>query len=273
MSKALPKLLCGGGSAGEWWMMDAEGYAKELGANKCNSCLIEAFAPGYKPGVTVEQVYGHFSRWVKAMRGQGVWTVVHLVNGGDDTFKVYGVGGINGFVDKVVKELGTDMILLCPVAEHKDQSGHEKVSAHCVEVWRRQAGGHLMFNGAGRPQDVPSADYEVLDYHLQDPNDMGPVPKAGRMTLLDTDNGPIIRWMAYGAQPGYWNPARVKELYSRAYAAGRWMNAYQANSTVVDKAALKEMGKAYGEKADPSTDWWDKIEKWWKEIWRKIKPK
>jgi len=280
----LPALLYGGTTAGEWPQLDAKKYASLLKSSGCNCSLIEATAPQYGPDgwrpLDMNAIVSKVITWVKAMQAQKLWTVLHWVNGNDDDrLKVHGLKAHMEALKKLITECGTDYVILCPVAEKNNDRDEAEWERHCLGTWSA-AGGHLAYNGTARPSSLPGG-YAVLDYHMQRQDDFGPT--VAGLVLLDTDNGPIINSLRGSGVPAgsYWDPVKVSNWAKACAARGRSINLYQANSNVMDYAALSALSKAYGAApapVDPSPspkpnrpDWFQKLEAWWKSVWKKIK--
>lgn len=282
----LPAQLFGGVTAGEWPQLNAGDYAKVLANSGCNCCLIEAMAPQYGPDgwhpIDMNTIVSKVIQWVKAMQGQKLWTVLHWVNGNDDDrLRAHGLQAHRDALKKLITECGTDFMVLCPVAEKNNDRDEAEWERHCLGTWPA-AGGHLAYNGTARPSSLPSG-YAVLDYHMQRQDDFGPT--VAGLVLLDTDNGPIINSLRGSGVPAgaYWDPVKVSNWAKACRAKGRSLNLYQASSSVVDAAALRALAQAYGGQpggaADPiipgipinRPEWFEKLEAWWKKLWKKIK--
>ena len=281
MKMELP-MLYGGGSAGEWPRMDALVWGAMLQKAKCNSNLIEGFAPTYSTSEpwyvdkTKEQIVSAIGNWVSAMRNYNVWTVIHLVNGGDESIKHFGAQFICDTMDLLAKTVGVDKIVMIAVAEHKNQAGHQTITEHAVEIWHNKYGGIIGYNGDGRPAGVPNNKYTLLDYHTQSQGDFG-TSNASYQTLLDSDNGPIIRSLQSNGQ---WDEAKVKAWATACFKNKRGMNLYQIGTNMQENV-FKAIGDIYAPSVDPIPvpdpvpvpdkvkTWWDKIRAWFKKVFKK----
>lgn len=285
----LPKHLYGGVTAGEWPQLNADDYAKKLKQSGCNCNLIEAMAPQYgdnwERGIPIATIVTKVIQWVKAMQQQKLWTVIHWVNGNDeDRLKAHGLQGHKDALKKLMTECGTNYVILCPVAEKNNDSLEADWERHCLSVWPA-GGGHLAYNGTARPGSLPSG-YAVLDYHMQRQDDFGPT--VAGLVLLDTDNGPIINSLKSATVPAgaYWDPVKVSNWAKAVYSKGKSLNLYQSSSAAVDTAAMRAVAVAYGQvpgspdsgggssgggSSSSKPEWFEKLEAWWKSIWKRIK--
>ena len=257
----IPKYLCGGIGAGEWCKVSFKKIVKEHYLARCNNVVIESMAPLYssydektkKYTADISIVYPKLSAFLRTMESVGdVWVTLHLVNGGDGMLTQYGADAI---IEHVLKPLAKEFpaskshIIICPIAEMHGEPGEQQLVLACIELWAN-AGGHLMFNGTGRPTSLVPG-HDILDYHSQKIDDPG--PKIGRMSLVDTDNGPIIDYLKYGAAVGkYWNTLRVTDMADRCKRAGNGLNLYAFNTTYIDRDALCALGKMYAVRPEPS---------------------
>ncbi len=264
----LPKFLCGGIDAGEWPSMSGKSVAKALYKSRCNNSVLEAMAPCYSPtgfnDKNLDQIYKELSKFIKPILClDELWVTLHLTNGNDDN--ILNRFGWQQVCDKIVKKLTIDFgpqskIIICPVAETHNHDNENKLINYCFENWMSK-GGHLMFNGTGRPYTLPPG-YSLLDYHSQNlEGDLG--PQIGKMSLLDTDCSPAISWLRYGAPIGqYWNPDRVYDLAIRARNRGNGLNLYSSKSNSTNEKALIVMGNVYNVRKKPN---------WFKRLLMEIK--
>ena len=259
---AIPKFLCGGVTAGEWPQIDAKSFAKILYKSRCNNIVIESMAPAYAKTESgyndknLVQIYNEMKKFIQPILAlDDLWVTLHLTNGNDETITKYGAMNIaKTMIDNLKNDFGTKSnIIICPIAENEGEPNEDQLVQYCLQNWVAQ-GGRLIFNNGGRPRSLP-AGYDLLDYHTQDGNnDCG--PKIGRMTLVDTDNGPIIDYLRYGAAAGkYWGVNRVIDYATRCKNQGNGLNLYQSSSNLVDAEPLNALGKVYNVRKKPN--WFD----------------
>ena len=258
----LPKFLCGGIDAGEWPAYNSKAFTKALYKSRCNNVVLEALAPCYSPtgfnNKTLDQIYAELAKFIKPiLLFDDLWVTLHLTNGNDDDIiNKFGWENIcTKIVAKLIKDFGPKSnIIICPVAETHGHANEDKLIKYCMDNWMVK-GGHLMFNGTGRPKSLPMG-YSLIDYHSQNVDDSG--PQIGKMSLMDTDNGPMINYLRYGAPAGeYWNSARVFDTAAKWKQAGNGMNLYSAGSHSSNLSALKALGNIYNIRKKPN--WFEKI--------------
>jgi len=260
----LPSFLCGGIDAGEWPKMKAKSFARALYLSRANNMVLEAMAPCYDPSSSsgyndknLNQIYKELSDFIKPILAlKDLWVTLHLTNGNDETLTKFGAMNVaNIIVGGLVRDFGANSnIIICPVAETNNEINERQFVQYCIDNWANK-GGHLIFNGTGRPTSLPPS-YSLLDYHSQSRNDCG--PKIGRSTLIDTDNGPMINYLKYGAPAGkYWNPDRVRDLAIACKQVGNSLNLYSCESSSNNGYALDILGEVYNVRKKPN--WWDKL--------------
>ncbi len=257
----IPQFLVGGISAGEWPKMNGKKVAMALFETKCNNCVIEAMAPAYDQSESgfndknLSQIYSELLKFIKPILKLDLWVTLHLTNGNDATITRFGAENIcHEIIDKLIKDIGTKNIIICPVAETSNENNEQFLISYCINTWCAK-GGKLIYNGSGRPLSIP-ANYDILDYHTQDHQDLG--PSVGRTTLIDTDNSPIIRWLRGGAYDGkYWNKDRVYDFAVKCKAKGNSLNLYAYQTTSIEEDALKTMGGVYNIRNSPN--WFEKL--------------
>jgi len=255
MAKSLPKYLCGGVSAGEWPKMSPKSFARALYLSRCNNIVLEAMAPAYDPNgynnKTVPEVYAAFKKFVNPILDLDLWVTIHLANGGDEMITHFGAENIaNNFVAPLIKDYGVNSrIIICPIAESHGEPNENFLVQYCMNNWGAK-GGYLIYNGDGRPHNLPPG-YTLLDYHTQDANDHG--PQIGKMSLVDTDNGPIIGYLRYGAPAGkYWNPDRVASFSTENKIVGNGTSLYAFQTTSNNGYAMDIIGNIYNVRKKPN---------------------
>ena len=252
MGKSIPSFLCGGISAGEWGEFRPKSFARGFYLSRCNNIVLEAIAPYYHDNnMPLEKVYSVLKKFISPILDLDLWVTLHLTNGNDDTIPRFGAMNIaEKIVGKLINDFGPNSrIIICPIAENSNQPNEEKLVRYCLDNWAAK-GGHLIFNNGGRPRSLPGG-YSLLDYHTQSGYDYG--PQIGRMTLIDTDNGPIISFLRYGAPAGkYWSPDRVREFSTKCKQAGNGINLYAANCTMMNLDAMNVVGSVYNVRPKPS---------------------
>lgn len=262
MAKTLPKFLCGGISAGEWNIIDRKTFAETLYLSRCNNVVLEVMAPAYGPpptgysDKTLENIYAELKKFIDPILTLDMWVTLHLANGGDEMITHFGAQNIaDKIVGPLLKDFGTNSkIIICPIAESHGEPNEDQLVQYCLKNWGG-AGGYLIYNGSGRPNSLPGG-YSLLDYHTQSGSDFGPT--IGRMSLIDTDNGPIISYLTYAAPPGkYWNTDRVISYGTGCKQVGNGLNLYAYQTKNIDATALNALGKVYGVRSKPN--WWDKL--------------
>lgn len=256
----LPKFLCGGIAAGEWPGMNRKKFAEALYLSKCNNIVLEAMAPAYDKSEdgyndkNLDQIYTELVNFIKPiLEFDELWVTLHLTNGNDETITRFGAQNIcDKVVGRLIREVGTNRIILCPIAENSNEPNEKVLVDYCIREWVGN-GGHLIFNGTGKPGYVPPG-YSMIDYHTQNPADVGPsIYSMASAVLIDTDNGPIINWVRDGAPAGkYWNPDRVRDLATRCKNRGSGLNLYAVHTYETEKYALDIMGAIYDVRKKPT---------------------
>jgi len=260
--KELPGVMIGGVGAGEWPRIDPEKYADELVRNGNNLVCLEAMAPAFAPqtasgwsGTPITSVAATLMDWVTVMASHGVFCLIHVINGNDDVDEQYTAKEVLALVDLLcnMDQIVKDHLILCMVAETNGR-GFESNIEQAGEKIAIMANVRLAYNGTGRPRGAVGSRYSVIDYHTQDPHDLGPeVP--GVKVILDTDNGPIINRLRANAPAGcYWNPESVTAFVDRAVQAGRGVNLYAFQYDGMDTVAMYRMGLAAGVLPEPAVD-------------------
>jgi len=247
--KNLPRLLCGGISAGEWPKFNPKKFALDFYNTRCNNMVLEAMAPCYDPNSStgynnkgLDQIYIELIKFIDPILKLDLWVTLHLTNGNDQ--EIWQMFGADNIFHKILIPLknkyGTNSrLIICPVAEEHGGAQERRLIDLCLGNWNN----HLMYNGSGRPQSLPDKRYTVLDYHTQSANDIGP---RNIYRIMDTDNGPMINYLRYGAPSGcYWNPERVTMFSYSCKANGSGLNLY-AVDPITDWKSLEIVGKVFG---------------------------